>query len=237
MYTLTGKVRFSECDERGVLTIPGIVNYFQDCSSMQSETIGHGISYLMERKRAWILNSWHIILKRRPNIGEEIEVSTWATGFRGVFGPRNFMMKTKAGEVLAYANSLWVYMNTEKGRPMKPEPEEIAAYEVEPALEMEQVDRKIQSDLETMEVGTYEVRRSQIDTNHHMNNGQYLAVALETMEDQDWIREIRVEYKKSAMLGDKLVVRKAEERDKCIVRLGNLEKEYAIIEWIGEKKE
>ena len=64
-------------------------------------------------------------MKRRPKVGEKIEVSTWATGFKGVFGPRDFCLKTADGEELACAHSLWVYVDTESGRPVKPNQEEI----------------------------------------------------------------------------------------------------------------
>ena len=56
MYKLEGQIRFSECDTTKSITLPGIINYFQDCSSAQSEQIGHGIDYLKEKKKAWILS-------------------------------------------------------------------------------------------------------------------------------------------------------------------------------------
>lgn len=45
MYTIESRVRFSEVGEDGYLTIPAIVNYFQDCSTFQSEELGRGIEF------------------------------------------------------------------------------------------------------------------------------------------------------------------------------------------------
>ena len=42
MYTFESRVRFSEADHTELLTLPGLVNYFQDCSTFQSEDIGYG---------------------------------------------------------------------------------------------------------------------------------------------------------------------------------------------------
>ena len=42
-HQITGKIRYSETGSDGVLTTDGLVNYFQDCSFDQSETIGYGI--------------------------------------------------------------------------------------------------------------------------------------------------------------------------------------------------
>ena len=37
IYSFDGRVRYSETGENGLLTLPGILNYFQDCSTFQSE--------------------------------------------------------------------------------------------------------------------------------------------------------------------------------------------------------
>ena len=42
-YTIDGRIRFSEVDHTRRITLPGIVNYFQDCSTFQSEDRGLGI--------------------------------------------------------------------------------------------------------------------------------------------------------------------------------------------------
>ena len=41
-YTIDGRIRFSEVDHTRRITLPGIVNYFQDCSTFQSEDLGLG---------------------------------------------------------------------------------------------------------------------------------------------------------------------------------------------------
>ena len=40
-----------------------------------------------------------------------------------------------------------------------------------------------------------------LDSNHHMNNGQYLKLALATFEGDD-IASLRIDYRKQAMQGD-----------------------------------
>ena len=36
-YEFEGKVRYSEIDHRATMTLPALINYFQDCSTFQSE--------------------------------------------------------------------------------------------------------------------------------------------------------------------------------------------------------
>ena len=113
IYSFDGRVRYSETGENGLLTLPGILNYFQDCSTFQSEEVGLGLKVLKEWNRFWVLSAWQVIVERYPAMGEQIRTSTWAYGFRGFMGFRNFTMDTANGERLAYANTFWTYINRE----------------------------------------------------------------------------------------------------------------------------
>ena len=106
MYKWNTNVRYSECGARKTISLPGIVNYFQDSSSAHSENLGAGMEYLDKHHGAWVLNSWQIEVNRYPEITEEIEISTWPSDFKGVFGPRSFCMKDKDGKILACARTL-----------------------------------------------------------------------------------------------------------------------------------
>lgn len=237
MHKMETRIRYSECAADNKLKIASIINYFQDCTTENSEEIGAGFAYLREKKRAWLLNSWQVLIYRRPVVGEKVEVSTWATGFKGVFGPRDFCMKTTDGEMLACAHSLWVYVDTQTGRPTRPTEEEIAMYEQEEPLPMEPSSRKIVFPETAITVDTFPVRRYQIDTNHHVNNCQYVQMAMEVLPEAYEVKEVRVEYKKAATMGDNLILKKAQEDHKVVAGIcdeaGN---PYAIVEFIGETK-
>ena len=235
MYKMDGRVRYSECGIDNKIKIAAIINYFQDCTTENSETIGVGHDYLMDRKRAWILNSWQVEIKRRPAVRERIEVSTWATGFKGVFGPRDFCMKTAEGEELARAHSLWVYIDTESGRPIKPTEEEIVVYEVGEPISMEEVSRKIKMPEGAIEVDTFPVHKYHIDTNAHVNNSKYIELACEALPEDFEVKKLRVEYKKAAVLGDRMVLKQVIEEERIVAELCDEEgNTYAIVEFIGE---
>lgn len=91
IYSFDGRVRYSETGENGLLTLPGILNYFQDCSTFQSEEVGLGLKVLKEWNRFWVLSAWQVIVERYPAMGEQIRTSTWAYGFRGFMGFRNLL--------------------------------------------------------------------------------------------------------------------------------------------------
>lgn len=234
MYKVQTKVRYSESGEDGRATLASIINLFQDTTSLHSESLHMGVDYLKKVKRAWFLNSWQIVIERYPEVYEDIEVSTWSTGIQGVFGPREFCIKTQDGEMLVYAHTLWVYMDLEKKMPTKPSEEERAAYGEEPPLKMEYASRKIKLPKEAEAVDTVLVRKYHIDTNRHMNNCQYVQLAAEILPDTFVVRQVRVEYKKAAVYGDKIVMKKAEEEKRIVVELcDEAEAPYAVVEFIG----
>ena len=107
MYSFDSRVRYSECDSEGRLAVTALLNYFQDCSTMQSEDLGVGVEALHRRGTMWVVNSWNIEIIRLPELSESIVAGTIPYEIRGFFGKRNFFMKDAAGEYLAKADSLW----------------------------------------------------------------------------------------------------------------------------------
>lgn len=236
-YQWKQRIRYSEVDGERKLTIPNLVNYFQDCSTFQSEELGVGCEYMEEHQKAWVLSFWQIVIERRPKLGEEVTVETFATGFDGLYGTRNFVMKDKDGECVAYANSIWVFMDTERKRPAKPTEKDIEKYELEPALHMEYAPRKITLPETWEEKQSFFVQKSEIDTNGHVNNSRYIQMAMEVLDEDMAVEQIRVEYKKSALYGDEIFPKIYSEKRKVTIKLCDAEdKPFAVVELTGEKK-
>ncbi len=232
MYQFEGRVRYSETDNMGNLSLEGILDYFQDCSTFQSEDLGRGIEYLKENQLAWVLSYWQIDVKRYPKLCEEILIGTIPYEIKGFLGYRNFMLRTKDGEELACANTMWTLLDTGRGMPKKASEEIINSYPTEDRYPMEYVPRKIELLADMQRCECVEVRRHHLDTNMHVNNGQYVRIAKDTVEVERPITRLRAEYKKSAVLGDIIYPYAAwDGDDRYVVSLCDAdEKPYAIIE-------
>ncbi len=231
IYEFSGRVRYSEIDHRGTMTLPALINYFQDCSTFHSESIGLGMERLKQEKKAWVLSYWQIIVDRYPKLYEKITTGTFATEFKGLFGNRNFYMKDGEGRRIACANSIWVFMDLEKGRPCRPAEEDIAPYGVNEPLDMPYEDRKISVPEVFEDREPFPVRKYHIDTNEHVNNCQYVQMALEMLPGDINVRQVRVDYKKSAVLGDIIYPGVARDQDRIVTELRDENKRpYAVIE-------
>lgn len=231
-YMFKSRVRFSESDHHQQITLPGIINYFQDCSTFQSEALGVGVEACMERGRGWVLSSWQVEVDRYPKFGETVAVRTWACGFQGLYGYRNFCLEDEEGRMAAYAFSVWVYMDMKKGRPIKVDEEEVKRYGYGDPLAMDYASRKIALPKETKAGTPFPVRRYHIDTNEHVNNCQYVQMAQEILPDPEGIFKMRAEYKKSAVYGDMIYPEYAKEEDREVASLcDEAGKPYALVEF------
>ena len=101
MYQYQTRIRYSELDESGHLKPEALLDYFQDCSTFQSEDLGIGIGYLKKRNMVWVLSSWQIVAERYPLLGETVTVGTQPYEFRSFMGFRNFMMEDEAGNEMS----------------------------------------------------------------------------------------------------------------------------------------
>lgn len=219
IYTFDSRVRYSEVDHKGMLTLPAMMNYLQDCSTFQSEDIGVGLSVLKERKRAWLLSYWQVEAHRFPKLGERITVGTLATGFKGFFGNRNFYIDDENGKRLACANSIWVFIDTETGRPVRPGEEDMSPYGMEEPLEMEYEGRKIRLPDSVQALDSFPVRKAHIDTNEHVNNSQYIQMVMDVLPGDIQVHKLRVDYKKPAVLGNIIFPKVSREAERTVVEL------------------
>lgn len=227
------RVRYSEVDLDAKLSLRGLLNLFQDTSVLHSEDVGIGFRYLHDRNLAWLLSSWQVVLIKRPDISEHIVSSTWAYDFKGLYGLRNFTLEDASGELLAYANSIWFLYNSALGKPVRI-PKEISgpyhSEEFEP-FPMEYAPRHILMPETMAELPSITVSPSEIDTNRHVNNVQYVELARQALPELERTKEIRVEYKKMAVLGNVIHPLMAKQDDRVYLALNSDQGEpYALME-------
>ena len=238
MYSFNSRVRYSELNhQKGMLDCSSIINYFQDCSTFQSEDLNRGLAYLQSKKRVWLLNSWQLNMIQPPKLGDHITLGTWAHDFKGFYGYRNFIMKGENEEVLAVANSIWIYLDAETGKPVKiPKDYAIASgYGMEPPYPMEYADRKVDFPQDYIELPSFQIVKSNIDSYNHVNNGQYVKLAEEYLPDNFMVQTMRVEYRAQATLGKIIIPLVSEHNDGYTIALTDEEyKPYAILDFQGK---
>ena len=231
-YSFDSGIRFSETKEDEKLSYTAIINYFQDCSNFQSKELGLGADALAKKGRAWVLLGWQVEINRRPKIGEKVKIATWPYGFKGFYGSRNYTMETAAGELLAYANSIWAYLDVVSQVPTKIDDEELNGYKLEDKLDMQYAPRKVNIPEVYEEQEAFTVKQTNLDVYHHVNNAQYIAMAEDYLPQEIEVGQMRIEYRKQATLGKTIVPCVSKAEDKVTIVLCDEAKEpYAVVEF------
>lgn len=218
-YEFGERIRYSECDHNGRLTLPALIELFQDCSIFHSEAIGFGPSRLKNEHKAWVLTHWHLVVERYPRLNEQVVAGTFASGFKTVSAHRNFYLLDEAGETIAKANSTWGFVDLQAGKPVRPSAEHVAAYGILDPLDMPKEERHVRVPEHLEPCDPIVVHRNLIDMNEHVNNSQYVRLALGVLPAEMEVRQARVDFKRSAVLGDTICPQLAVEPDRTVVAL------------------
>ncbi len=112
-------------------------------------------------------------------------------------------------------------------------PEDVEAYGEGEALDLGKAPRKIAVPENYEEETPVTIAVHHLDTNHHVNNAQYVDIAREAVTCTKKVKEIRVDYKKAAVLGEVLIPRvtKTGEDEWTIVLTGEV-KEIRAVVWL-----
>jgi len=216
VYSFSSTVRYSECDERGRLSIPALVNYLQDCALFHTESLGHGINYIAQFHVAWYLAAWQIQIERRPVFAENLTVSTWCHSISTTLAGRSFCIANDKGEELVKADSLWFVFDTQRMRPVRVPKDEYVYLSDDERIDLPPTQRKLKVSGTGEAQGPVVVSEEHLDTNHHVNNGQYIAIADHIIRhvDEDFEpRTVLAQYKLAATLGDTMVPQLYREAD------------------------
>jgi medium-chain acyl-[acyl-carrier-protein] hydrolase len=235
-YSFTGRIRFSEVDGSTHLTLPAMINYLQDCATFHGEEGGIGVLWNLQHDKTWVLASLRLHIYQYPLVAEEIKVTTWAAGFRGFLGYRDFVIQAADGALIAEGKSDWVFMEHMKAARV-PE-KQINGYGVEPesALEEKFGKRKIHLPKEGGKEGKpFVIAESHLDTNGHVNNGQYVRLSGLFLPAGFRPHTFRAEYKNQAFLGDVVLPTVYEEKDRYLVTFGNCEGKLFFIGEFGRE--
>ncbi len=231
MYQYNSRVSYSEVDANLNLTYFDLVNYMQDCSCFHSDDVGVGVFYLAPKNLGWFVATYEIHINRMPRYMEKITIKTYPYQVRGMLARRTYAIESEEGELLVYADSLWVLMDLKNKRPARLTDEMIAAYPEDidrPKFDFNRSKLKLTSEGEM--VGTFVVSEFHLDTNSHMNNSYYIDVTRRFLPREDF-STITVDYKKPALLFDELQVYLIELEQGYQVVLKKDDEIYTIVEY------
>jgi acyl-CoA thioester hydrolase len=225
VYEETFKVRFYECDAYGHVNHANYLRYMQEAAFGASADVGFSVERYFKMDRFWLVRYTDITYLRPLSHGDAVAVKTWVADFRRVRSQRLYELRhAESGELVAQANTDWVFLDRSTQRPVSVTEEMIAAYlPDEPPAGASS--REPFPEVPPPPPGVFRMARKvqwrDIDQAEHVNNATYMAyledcgVAVAAahgwsmarmMEEGFGIvaRRYRIEYRQAAVLGDEL---------------------------------
>lgn len=223
IHTSRFQVRHYECDYFGRLRPATLLGYLQEAAFDASAAVGYSATRYDEIGFQWFAYETQLTVLRPLHYGDQVEVRTWIHDFRRVRSLRQYEVYLNS-ELVAHAETDWVFINTQTLYPTTIPPEIVEAYsrgdEVLPAEPRPPFPSFPQTPAQVSTVQrTVELR--DLDPAKHVNNAVYLQIALEaeqqTLAAQGWtlprfdeagvalaLKQARIEYKLAAVWGDRL---------------------------------
>ena len=174
---IEARVMPSMCDENSLMSIPAILDLFQDVAGIHAGSVGIGALDLEEMGLFWIVSKIRLRIIRRPFVDEMLDAVTWIQPADRATCERDWSI-SKDGETLAYVRSVWAALRRDNGRPAHmadfyPDSDfTIAPPDNEPFTRMS---RKFEG---AEPLGDYKIRSVDIDRGGHMNNVNYVRAML-----------------------------------------------------------
>ena len=232
MYSLKYKVTTSTCDSTGRLKLYSALQMMQDCSEMWIDSEPGVKQYFTEQNMAQLLATRQVEIIRVPEYKEELTVTSTVYGMKPMFGFRNTFIYDAEGKPCYKTWSMGAFVDKSEGKLKRVDDATMASMSLEPQLEMDYKDRRIilpKEDGEVLE--PVKVLRADIDYNRHVNNANYVRMAMELLPEGFDVKGLRVEYRVAAKLGDTLVPTLYHTGPALIVALSIGDDVSAIVEF------
>ncbi len=200
-------LRYSEMDGRGEATPVAMLGLMQEAAFTHCEAIDWSVPRLLDSGYGWVLLRGGVEMSSYPSYGKRFTIETWLSEVRRFYGWREYRIKDEGGSVLGWARSLWVFYSLERRRPVPVLDEIVRGWAPDGVsagpMELGEVDYP--GSPSSGEMPRFEVRRSDIDTNGHVHNLNYLSWALEALpeelRDTMYLSSVRGHYRREVTLG------------------------------------
>lgn len=202
-------VRSYHTDLHRRLTIHKLCSFFQDIAGNHTVACGVGWEVMQQQQVFWALSRLKIEVIKYPEWRDQIKITTWSMGSNGLFAYRNFLVEDEKGNPLVKALSMWLMVNTETRRLVRPD-EFMRDFPLcsESLFETEPEKIAVLSAVEQFEAT--KVSFTETDMNQHMNNVSYIERIINSYDFgflmSHQIELFNINFLKEALSGDSLKV-------------------------------
>ena len=237
IFTKKFDITFSDVDINNKLSNKGILRIMQEIAGLHSSSLGYGLNDSDKTGYAWLLLNWKLRVFSRPKWESTLTVKTWSKSMNPLFAYRDVEILDSNNNLVAVGSSKWILFDINKKSLIKIPTEVKESFpNVDKSVFEEKFVEKLKEPENSNFVYEYSIQRRDIDTNHHVNNLNYLDYAYEALPQDVFaninLSNVEIMYKHEAKLGDKISVFYSHtENDEYIITIKNNEQKnlHAIV--------
>lgn len=196
MYSMNCRIRYSETDSDGKLSMNGLLRLFQDVGYNHAIDRNLGQEYTKRTRCTWYLLSWQICGINMPKAGEQVTVSTYIYDYQASLAYKSIELRDCDGKLLAVGDTRWVYMDIDKQEPAIAPDGQWLETDFGAKAEMPPMSRRIQVPNDMKIAEKEYVKPYLIDTNGHANNVRLTELAMSICGADSGCSMLRAEFKK-----------------------------------------
>ena len=219
MITADGRVRYSETDMTGSLSMPGLLRLFQDLNYLAVEDAGRGIDYQLVHRAAWYLLSWDVRLQNPPRLSDPYHFAASFYRRSGSLAKKYMTLESPEGVRFATADTRWAFVDTETGEPLSCPADYFGSDPLAPAPAEGGGGMRIRLPKEAAHLPALTVDASLIDENRHANNVRLTELAMRLAGFEVGCRRLRAEFLRQTREGDCLTPVLAESGTESVLAL------------------
>lgn len=222
-FVCTKNVSLSDIGQNFKITNRGFLNILQEAANLASSSVGHGVDDIERTGTTWILLYWRLKIFKRAKYNDTLTIKTWASFARKIYSIRSFEVYNENNELIAVADSKWVFVDATSHSILKIPDELIDIYKpIDEKLFDNELKDKFKLPENISENYCYTTMKRDLDANHHVNNVSFLDIALEALPDDlinNDFKNINIVYKKELHYKDTVSCYYKNEDNKHFVYL------------------
>ena len=206
-------IQSSDSDYTSTLSYPDIFALSMDMATEHSEKLNYGGRKLAPKGLFWVTTKYRVHINRRPEQGEQIELTTWPEKPNRIRGIRNYKF-TQGDEKLIEIISEWAMLDRNAGKMYLLDNLYDPSFVFWDEKQLTDGFHRFTADFSGEPFAEYTVRSIDIDFEGHMNNVAYIRALFGLFSRAELEKmaptEIEVYFKASCYEGDRLLWRKQE---------------------------
>jgi len=237
IFTKEFDISFSDINQNNELSNKGILKIMQEIAGLHSSSLGYGLNDAPKTGYAWLLLNWKLKVFSRPKWEDTLTVNTWSKSMNPLFAYRDIEIYDNNNNLVAISSSKWILFDINKKSLIKiPSEVKDKFPSVDKSIFEEKFVEKLKEPENSEFIMNYKIQRRDIDTNHHVNNLNYLDYAYEALPENIFsnmsFSNVEIMYKHEAKLGDTISVFYSHtEENQYIITIKDEEKKnlHAIV--------